>query len=188
LNNRAILLQPAVQIAYIVNDIEEAAARFARLFGWGPFFTVHHLQMQRVLHRGREVHVDFSNGFGNAGNVMIELIQRHDVGPSVFHELHRPGEEGLHHIAVFIDDLDRCLEAFGKSGLEVAGYFEAFGTRAAMLDTCSIQGHFVEIYERSPFLNVLYKMVADAAIGFDGSHPVRALDTAAFLAEVSAQS
>ena len=70
-----------VQIAYHVPDPEAAAERYAREHGWGPFFLMEHIALERSLHRGTPAKFDHSSAYGQAGELMIELITQHDDTP-----------------------------------------------------------------------------------------------------------
>jgi hypothetical protein len=170
--------QPIRQIAYFVGDVRAAAARHAALYGSGPFFILD-VPPLAAVHRGREVIFDHTPAFGQWGTMQVELIQQNNGGTSIFHDLfpEGSGRTGLHHIALFVDDLERSVEAFSK-----AGHLEAMrltnprnNVTVVMMDTVSLYGHFVEFYEPVAALTELYDLVAAAAVGYDGSNPVREL-------------
>lgn len=168
------VLGAPVQIAYVVDDVWEAAPAFATQFGAGPFFVAEHIACTDVVHRGRPGTFDHSSAYGQWGPVMVELLVQHDDRPSAVRDLYGPGETGLHHLAYFVDDLDETagqLEALGYPQAQIA---TANGrTRFAFHDAVADLGHMVEIYEPSPSIRGFYARVADAAAGWDGRDPIR---------------
>jgi catechol 2,3-dioxygenase-like lactoylglutathione lyase family enzyme len=164
-----------VQLAYHVPDPAEAARELAAARGWGPFFLVEHIPLTRCLYRGAPAVFDHTSAYGQAGDVMIELITQHNDAPSALRDLFAPHERGLHHVACFVDDLATALAAQRARGLAIALEAEtAGGTGFAMVDTSAALGHMTELYEREK-LAPFYALVRDASRGWDGRQPVRKL-------------
>jgi hypothetical protein len=115
---------------------------------------------------------DHTSAFGRWGNVMVELIQIHEVKPeAAAAHLMRPG---LHHVTWFADSLEqesRRLEELGWPKLFSAT--TSGGVTFTFHDATKDLGHLVEIYERSPRVAANYDRVEAAALGWDGSDPVR---------------
>jgi catechol 2,3-dioxygenase-like lactoylglutathione lyase family enzyme len=164
----------AVQIAYHVPDPVVAAHDYARQFGWGPFFLIEHIALSSCLYRGVPARFDHSSAYGQAGDLMIELITQHDDTPSVLRDLYAGDASGVHHIAHFVPDLSAALTAARADGIEVAlDACTATGTRFAMLDTSRTLGHMIELYEGSGNLLRFYRFVRRAAEGWNGAEPLR---------------
>jgi hypothetical protein len=100
---------PIRQIAYFVRDVRAAALAHNATFGSGPFFIIDHIALARAEHRGSLVPHDHSSAYGQWGAVMIEFVQQHNAEPSAFHDMYPEGsgQYGLHHAALFVDDLTR---------------------------------------------------------------------------------
>ncbi len=168
------LLGPPVQIAYAVTDLDVAARQWTERFGAGPFFVNEHIAVVNVRYRGAAGSFDHSSAYGQWGEVMVELVKDHTVGPSPVADVVGPGGTGLHHLAYFVDDL-----ATAQSGLCRLGWPEALraqtpsGFAFAFHDAVGTVGHMIEIYEATPALRGFYTMVREAAVGWDGSYPVR---------------
>jgi catechol 2,3-dioxygenase-like lactoylglutathione lyase family enzyme len=164
----------AVQVAYHVPDPVAAAREYARLFGWGPFFYFEHIALSSCLYRGAPARFDHSSAYGQAGELMIELITQHDDAPSVLRDLYARDAVGVHHVASFVPDLSQALARARDEGVEVAlDACTATGTRFAMLDTSKRLGHMVELYEGAGDLLRFYRFVRRAAQGWDGAEPLR---------------
>jgi hypothetical protein len=165
-----------VQLAYHVPDPERQARRCAAEFGWGPFFLLEHIPLARCRYRGTDARFDHTSAYGQAGEMMIELITQSDDSPSVLRDLYRADQTGVHHIAQFVPDLPACLASLRTRGVTIA--LEATTTNGvdfAMADTTATLGHMLELYEPVPALKRFYSYVRRAAEGWDGSEPVRRL-------------
>jgi catechol 2,3-dioxygenase-like lactoylglutathione lyase family enzyme len=165
-----------VQIAYHVPDPEHAARDFASSFGWGPFFLFEHIALSHCLYRGAPATFDHSSAYGQAGDLMIELISQHDDTPSVLRDLYARDEVGVHHVAHFVPNLPDALEEARAAGDEIAlDACTVTGTRFAMLDLTRQLGHMVELYEPAGGLLKFYGYVRRASEGWDGAQPLRRL-------------
>jgi len=165
---------PVRQIAYFVADIRVAAERHSALFGSGPYFVAEHIPLRLSLHRGREAPVDHSSAYGQWGEVMIEFVQQNNPGPSAFRDMFGPGEEGLHHVALIVDDFAEARAHFEAQGMEVALYAEMMdGFAFAMMDATRRYGHMIELYQGVATLTGFYDLVRDTARGWDGKDVIR---------------
>jgi catechol 2,3-dioxygenase-like lactoylglutathione lyase family enzyme len=165
-----------VQVAYAVPDAAAYARRFAEQFGAGPFFLRPHIELHDVEHRGAAATFDHTSAYGQWGDVMVELVQDHGTGPSIVRDMFAHAESGLHHLAFFVDDLDESTARLGALGYVTAMRARtASGQRFHFLDARAPLGHMLELYARNDRLASFYRMVAEAAAGWDGSEPVRAL-------------
>jgi len=169
------VLRP-VQVAYHVPDPAAAAERCARDFGWGPFFLLEHIPLERSLYRGAPAQFDHSSAYGQAGELMVELITQHNDGPSALRDLFAPHETGVHHVACFVDDLGAELQHRREQGVAIAlDARTRTGVDFAMLDLSTSLGHMLELYEPNEDLRRFYAHVRRCADGWDGQRPVRLL-------------
>jgi Glyoxalase/Bleomycin resistance protein/Dioxygenase superfamily len=165
-----------VQIAYHVPDPEQAARGFARDFGWGPFFYLEHIALAACNYRGTPATFDHSSAYGQAGELMVELITQHDDAPSVLRDRFTSDAVGIHHLAYFIPSLDDTLLEARASRIEIAlDARTATGTCFAMLDLSRELGHMVELYEPAGDLLKFYRHVRRASEDWDGTEPFRRL-------------
>lgn len=168
---------PVRQIAYFCEDARAAAMDHHRLFGSGPFFVLDRITLAHATYRGADSDLVHSSAYGQWGPVMVEFVQQDSAGASPFREMFGEGETGLHHIALFEDDLEGAVARFADRG-----HAEAFrgamedGFQFVFIDTVASLGHMVELYRPVSALVGFYDMVADAAAGWDGSDPVRVLE------------
>ncbi len=158
-----------VQNAYFVQDLDEAIERWHAAFRLGPFVVSRHLALQRSIYRGSPAPLDISAAFAQSGDLQIELLCQHDSAPSMFHDMFGPGEEGLHHVAVFAKDYDGFISDYQSRGFELAAEVGAGeGMGAGFIDTRDVWGHMLEVYRDVPAMRAFYAMVADAARDWDG--------------------
>ncbi len=172
---------PIRQIAYFCADVRAAARAHHAVYGSGPFFVADNIPVARAVHRGVERLHDHSSAYGQWGDVMVEFVQQNNPGPSPFHDMFPEGSDsyGLHHVAVFVDDVDAALAEFAAQGASCAMRAEmADGFVYAFADTSASLGHMTELYAPRPSLLSFYAMIADAAkdFGRDGA-PERDLIT-----------
>lgn len=169
---------PVRQIAYFVPDIDEAAQAHSAAFRSGPFFTLREIPLSRSFHRGVEQRFDHSSAYGQWGDIMIEFLQQQNPDPSACHDLYpvNSGLYGLHHTAVWVDDLQAAIADFEDGGMPLAQISTTeFGTDFAFVDASATLGHMIELYEGDEELRRFYAMVKDAAQGWDGRDPLREL-------------
>lgn len=172
---------PPVQIAYAVPDVDASARHWAAHHGAGPFFVNRHIAVNQVRYRGSPGSFDHSSAYGQWGDVMVELVQDHTVGPSPVADVVGTGGTGLHHLAFFVESIDEASAALAAQGWPealhaVTGTIERPGQVFVFHDATATLGHMVEIYEGTPRLRGFYAMVAAAAVGWDGTDPVREMN------------
>lgn len=108
---------------------------------------------------------------------MLELVQQEDNGPSPFRDLYGPGQQGIHHLACFVEDLDSAIVGFEQRGLPLAARARAtLGTEFAFIDATAQLGHMIELYVPDEGLTGFYDFVKTAAMDWDGRDPVRTLE------------
>ncbi|MFN3472523.1 MAG: VOC family protein [Blastomonas sp.] len=167
---------PARQIAYFVPDVVEAARKHSAMFGSGPFYVVPEIPLTTCLYYGEPSHFVHSSAYGQWGEVMVEFVQQDSAERSCFTDLFPDGAQGLHHVALIVDDLKRSMRGFEEAGHRAALYAEvAPGQGFAMMDCVAELGHFIELYEPTEALLGVYDLVRTSAQEWDGSDLIRAL-------------
>lgn len=161
-----------VQIAFHVNDLERSALHWSRNFGAGPFFVYERVPVTDV--RGPHGHPGvFEQGaaFGQWGAVMVELVKMHRVEPdSAASVMLRPG---FHHIAYFAADTAAEVARLERTGAPVLTSLGFGGVRVHFHDGLATSGFVIEHYPCVDAVEQVYRKVAEAAQGWDGSKPVR---------------
>lgn len=176
MNSSSFLLSPFVQVCYHVPDVEVAAKEFAEKFGWGPFFVIHHVEVDNVVYRGKPGEFDHSTACGQAGPIMVELVQQHGDAPSTIRDMFSANQFGIQHHATFADNMDEQLDHFNSLGFPTAMRAKtSAGVDFAFVDTRPLLGYMMELYPKSDVLLGWYDMVRKAAENWDGTDPVRIL-------------
>lgn len=167
------LALPVRQIAYFCADVRQAALAHHRQFGSGPYFVADHVPLRQSVHRGVPQRFDHSSAYGQWGGVMIEFVAQHNPDPSAFHDLYPAGSGrwGLHHVALFVDDVDAEAARLGEAGMPLAQRSEMNdGFVFAFVDASASLGHMIELYAPVPVLTEFYAMVANAALNPHGDN------------------
>jgi hypothetical protein len=163
-----------VQSCFIVNDIEAAMAEWHRVSDVGPWFVMAHVKPEKGLYRGVPSDLEMTCAFAQSGGMQIELIEQHSDGPSVYRDMHPAGSEGFHHFCYWADStIADEVAHYRARGIE-PGYLGSFGDlNFGYFDARKELGCFLEVLEREPGTLELFRLVADGAIDWDGSDPVR---------------
>ncbi len=165
-----------MQMCWVVPDLEEAMAHWTRTAGVGPFFVFDSVDFDNPLYRGQPAQSpDISAAMAQAGEVQIELVQQNDDGPSLWHEVVRRGELGLHHTALYCDDYAATLAAYTAAGAEVAFSGLMMGHPVCWVDTTASLGFMVELITANPLADAVFGEFRRAAQDWDGRDPVRRL-------------
>lgn len=174
-----LLNQPVRQIAYYVDDVAEACRRHSALYGSGPFF-IQDLPEYDVIYRGQDSHFDHVSAIGQWGSMQVEFMHQPGDEPSVIRELYPAGSgrTGIHHVALFVDDLADAVTQITEAGFPEAARIMPKGSDLVLvfMDAIKQYGHFIELYEPKPVLLNVFDMVAKAAVGFTGDDPVRSMN------------
>lgn len=139
-------LYPIFQYAYFVNDVEEAAHKWNRLYGAGPFVMVPHHKTDKFAYRDTKQEADVSYGFGYLADNQIQFIQQHDETPSIYRDMYQAGEEGFHHVGCLVNDFAAARQRMLDMGFVNACELWADDVNAAYFDTRSVNGGFTEIH------------------------------------------
>ncbi len=162
---------PIRQIAYFCADVRAAALAHHRQFGSGPFYVADRVALAGSVHRGVERRFVHSSAYGQWGEVMVEFVQQDEPGPSALHDLYPAGSGrwGLHHVALFVEDVDAAIARYAAEGFALAQRsVMADGFVFAFVDTSAAYGHMTELYAPTRALTGFYRMVAEAARNWQG--------------------
>lgn len=171
----SLLKHPIVQQAYVVADMDSACRQWTTLLGAGPFYVSRHHRSDCVTYRGEPSEPDLSYGFGYAGTTQIQLIEQHDDTPSCYRDMYAKGEEGFHHVAILVPDFEAEKRRFEQCGHPAITELIS-AARVAYMDTRSVLGCFVELYEDNPGVRESFRAWHAAHEAWDGSNePLREL-------------
>ena len=163
------------QIGFVVDDLLDTAARWARVFAVGPFHVLPPMEVA-CTYRGNESGVNLQVAVAQAGPVQIELVKQHCDRPSVFRDLVAKGESGFHQLCTLTRDYERTRAHYVELGYEpVTELASPDGERVAFFDTFDDFGFFTEIAESSPSFVANLDRISRTCAEWDGTDPVRLL-------------
>jgi catechol 2,3-dioxygenase-like lactoylglutathione lyase family enzyme len=157
-----------IQYAWVVPSLEDAAQRWHRTTGIGPFLVNRHLRLEAPRYRGQPSDTHFSTAVAQHGDVQIELVEQHDDGPSAYRDTVPAGRTGFHHVAFIAADFNADLAHYTRRGHAVAADGRFGPMRYAYVDTADDLGHMIEIIENKPAIQAFFAAVRKAAGRWDG--------------------
>lgn len=160
------------QNAWVVPNLEDAATRWADELGVGPFFVMVQDGLRDVTYRGAPSELSMRVALAQAGPVQVELIEQTSAAPSAYRDSVAEGDMGFHHMCVWTHDIDADTAYFAERGYPAATT-GASGARFAYYDTRPLLGCMLEVVEHQPRIEAMFGAIAEAAVDWDGTHPVR---------------
>ncbi len=164
-----------MQIAYVINDMDRALEHWTQTLGVGPFFLIEKIEIIDPVYRGNSCATDLTVALGYSGTMCVELIKQNDDMPSVYQELLKKNPDGgFHHWAIGTEDLEGEIKRYQGRGHELAFTGRvAVGDAFAYMDTSREIGGMIELINLTPPVRELFGGLEAAAVGWDGSDPVR---------------
>lgn len=164
------------QIAYVVQDAAAAMTAYVERMKVGPWFVAGPFTPVKAVYRGTPIAPRLTLALAYSGTTMIELIEQHDDGPSVFAEVAKARGYGFHHFGIATQDFDADVAAYQAKGYAVAFSDEApMGMRVAYMDTSSELPGMVELIEGNAAFEAFFTPIYRASVGWDGRDPIRQL-------------
>ena len=168
-----------MQVAYHVTDIHRAAREMAEKVGAGPFFINENITLTWGEHRGEPTDFVHSSAYGQWGELMVEFFQQENDTPNTpYRDMYAADQEGLHHTAIMVPDMEEAFEYFERNGMPVVtrcGLGRSGGVDFAFIDARPLLGHMIEIYPRSEGVLGFYRHVREASVGWSGEDPLRSV-------------
>lgn len=166
------------QVAYLVPDIEAAMQHWATVLGVGPWYYNPRVPIRNYSYRGERHEPHNSVALANAGGLQIELLQTRNDVPSMYRDFARAGLQGVQHVAYWTEDFDADLRRAEEAGFKVCmggevgerGRFVYFEERPG---ANAYPGTVVELSEVAGPKGKLFRLIREAAQGWDGKDPVR---------------
>lgn len=163
------------QVAYLVPDIEAAMDHWSRVLGVGPWYYNPRVPIRNYRYRGERHEPHNSVALANAGSLQIELLQPRNEVPSMYRDFLRAGHQGVQHVAYWTESFDADLARAEAAGFVVCmgGEVGENGRFVYFEDRSSLPGTTIELSEVAGPKGKLFKLIREAAAGWDGSDPVR---------------
>jgi methylmalonyl-CoA/ethylmalonyl-CoA epimerase len=165
--------------AYVVEDIEATVSRLVDGLGAGPFFLIENVPLENVRSRGEPAEFVHNSAFGYCGDGAIELIETVRLAPERVDKGFSAPRPRIQHVAYVVPptevvDLRSSLDERG-----LPQYLSTWlgGVETTLHDASATLGHDIEIHGDNEGLRGFFAMVRDAAEGWDGSEPLRPVET-----------
>jgi methylmalonyl-CoA epimerase len=132
------LIKRIDHIGIVVNDIEEALIVYQQALG---------LSLAEIQERPDQA---VTIAFLRTGETTIELVQPVTSDSDVAKFLQKRGE-GIHHICLEVDDIEKALAELREKGLQLIDEVPRIGPRGerfAFIHPKSAHGVLIELYER----------------------------------------
>jgi hypothetical protein len=165
--------------AYVVEDIEATVNRLVDQLGAGPFFLIESVPLENVLSRGEPAEFAHNSAFGSCGDGAIELIEAISMPPERVEERFSGPRPRIHHLAYVVPP----TEVTGlRSSLDERGLPQYLSSQLGEVDTTlhdasATLGHDIEIHVDNEGLRDFFAMVRGGAEGWDGSEPLRPVES-----------
>jgi hypothetical protein len=165
--------------AYVVEDIEATVNRLVDQLGAGPFFLVERVPLENVLSRGEPAEFVHNSAFGFCGGGAIELIEAISLAPERVEKGFSGPLPGIHHVGYAVPptgvaDLRSSLD---ERGLPQYLSAQLGAVEMTLHDASAVLGHDIEIHVDSEGLRDFFEMVRSGAEGWDGSEPLRLVES-----------
>jgi methylmalonyl-CoA/ethylmalonyl-CoA epimerase len=165
--------------AYVVEDIEATVNSLVDQLGAGPFFLIEGVPLENVLSRGEPAEFAHNSAFGSCGDGAIELIEAISLAPERVEERFSGPRPRIHHVAYVVPP----TEVTGlRSSLDERGLPQYLSSQLGEVDTTlhdasATLGHDIEIHVDNEGLRDFFAMVRGGAEGWDGSEPLRPVES-----------
>lgn len=164
-----------VQIAYLVEDIDESMENWLREAGLGPWTCFRNIELDTHFD-GRDFTLRIHEALAYMGDLQIQLVQsRNDLeDPTPYQSYVAAGRWGVHHMAFFSEQIDADVARARRQGFErTCSMRDKSGHRYFYLQSKSMPDVWIEFLEVYPQLREIFERgIADAA-AWDGSDPIR---------------
>jgi methylmalonyl-CoA/ethylmalonyl-CoA epimerase len=165
--------------AYVVDDIEATVGRLVDQLGAGPFFLIERVPLENVRSGGEPAEFVHNSAFGQCGDGTIELIEPLSLAPERVQAGFSPPRPRIQHVAYVVPptevaDLRSALDERGQP-LYLSSQFG--GVETSLHDASAVLGHDLEIHGDNEGLRGFFAMVKSGAEGWDGSEPLRRVET-----------
>jgi hypothetical protein len=165
--------------AYLVEDIEATVNRLVNQLGAGPFFFIENVPLENVLSRGEPAEFVHNSAFGSCDGSAIELIEAVSLAPERVERGFSGARPRIQHVGYVVPptevvDLRGLLDERGLTQYLSSQFGEVETT---LHDASATLGHDLEIHVDNQGLHDFFSMVSGAAEGWDGSEPLRPVES-----------
>jgi 4-hydroxyphenylpyruvate dioxygenase-like putative hemolysin len=146
-----IELKQVIQVCVVVKDLQKTMEHYWKIFGIGPWqiHTFRPPDLTNTTFHGKPEPYTMKIASAQIGTVQWELIQPLE-GRNSYQEFLEEKGEGLHHVAVAVEDFDKTVAALEKHGMGTLMSGKYRDATFAYLDTGPALGAITEIIKIPP--------------------------------------
>ena len=141
-----LCIQRINQVGIVVRDMEKAVKNYWEIFGIS-FPKVIVPDYFNRIYRGTPENFRMKMGIAMKGDLQIELIQPLE-GKTIYGEFLEKYGEGIHHLGLFVNNLDEQVLALQKLGVGVLMSGERIGGKFAYMDSERLIGIIIELIQK----------------------------------------
>lgn len=144
------VFQQINQVGLVVKDLQKSMEHYWNNFGIGPWdiFTFEHPLVEDMTIKGKPARYRMKLALARLGKITIELIQPLD-GDTTYKEFMDRKGEGIHHLGVFVEDMDAEIAKLKEQGIGVLQSGRFAGGGYAYMDTEEQLGAIFEFIQIS---------------------------------------
>lgn len=155
--------------AYIVTDLEQAAAAWHQLTGIGPFIVVPHVRFDELTVCGTPSMLDHTAAFAAFGAEFIELQVIHGISPEA-RTIYGADAVGmaLHHLSFAVSDPGAASAGLTAAGAPRTVAASGGGLDVVLHDASKFTGARIEVHRDTAFFRAFFAEVRSASGQWDG--------------------
>jgi hypothetical protein len=169
-----------VQVAYLVEDIDQSMRHWLDHLGLGPWTCIRNIRLDST-YVGKELTLEIHEALAYVGDLQIQLVQSLNAPGQAtpYREWLDAGRVGPHHVAFFSQDIDADLERATQQGFErTCEMRSADGHRYVYCRSRTMPEVWIELLEVYPLLTQIFEEGIARAAAWDGSDPIHDIDYA----------
>jgi len=165
--------------AYVVDDIEATVNRLVDQLGAGPFFLLENVPLENVHSRGEPAEFIHHSAFGSCDGSAIELIEVVSLAPERVERGFSGARPRIQHVGYVVPatEVAGLRTSLDERGLTQYLTSQLGGAETTLHDASATLGHDIEIHVDNQGLHDFFAMVSGAAEGWDGSEPLRPVES-----------
>jgi hypothetical protein len=170
-------LGPPHHTAYVVDDIAATVRRLADGLGAGPFLLIEDVRLEDVRSGGEPAEFSHSSAFGACGDGVVEIIQPAGLAPERVERGFSAPWPRVQHVAYVVPPAQVAALRGSLDERGLPAYLSTWlgGAETTLHDATAVLGHDLEIHADNEGLRGFFALVSGAAVGWDGSDPLRPL-------------
>jgi len=167
-----------LHVSWTVDNLESAAAFFARTLGAGPFFSIENVVFDRLAwDRPSSPVWNHSTALGAWGDLVIEIQQMHEIKPPELSQKLSTTPDTLNHIGYVAGDYEAESDRLSKLGMPrfldaKTGEIEEYYHWAPEL------GVALEVHKDTEYIRNTHVLLRQMARDWDGKNPLQPIPAA----------